>query len=84
MAIGAGKGLTACLSVLVSGAAVAGEWGGSPPREAPTKPTVMEPLIYIVRGRVPVVQGPYAPGFETLVADTAPNVVEPHDAWQAP
>ena len=77
-------GLAVGLSALVSGSAVAGEWGGSPPREAPTKPTVMEPLIYIVRGRVPVVQGPYAPGFEPLVADTAPYVVEPHDALQAP
>ena len=77
-------GLTACLSVLVSGSAMAGEWGGPQLRGVPAKPDVIEPLIFIDRGRVPMVEGPYSPGNETLVADTAPNVVEPHDAWQAP
>ena len=54
LVIGARLGLAVGLSALVSGSAVAGEWGGSPPRQAPTKLVVMEPLIYIDRVRLSV------------------------------
>ena len=77
-------GLAACLSVLVSGSAMAGDWGGPQLRGVPAKPDVMEPLIFIDRGRLPMVEGRYSRWYETLVADTAPDVVEPDDAWQAP
>ena len=50
-----GLGLAVCFSALVFGSAMASERGGAQPRSPPTKPAVTEPLIYIDRGRPPIV-----------------------------